>query len=92
MALKRWGLRGKAGHTGVQRLDQALLNLGATDSEVLVTLPPSANWGVVVGEEVSVGKEEGNEKRKRKKRCGETKKGMENRRGRGQKGWEVPRR
>lgn len=62
MALKRWGLRGKAGHTGVQRLDQALLNLGATDSEVLVTLPPSANWGVVVGEEVSVGKEEGNEK------------------------------
>ena len=75
MALKRWGLRWKADHTGVQRLDQALPNLGTTDSEDLVTPPPSANGGVVVGEEVSVVKEEGNEKRDRK-RWGENKKGM----------------
>lgn len=75
MALKRWGLRWKAGHSGVQRLDQALPNLGTTDSEALVTLPPSANGGVVVGEKVSVVKEEGNEKRERK-RCGGSKKGM----------------
>ena len=53
VALKRWGLRWKAGHTGVQRLDQALPNLGTTDSEALVTLPPSTNGGVVVGEEVT---------------------------------------
>ena len=80
MALKRWGLRWKAGHTGVQRLDQALPNLGTTDSEALVTLPPSTNGGVVVGEEVSVVKEEGNEKRDRK-RLGENKKGMEEQKG-----------
>lgn len=40
-----------------------------------MTLPPSANWGVVVGEEVSVGKEEGNEKRKRKRGVGRPRKG-----------------
>lgn len=71
---------------------EALPNLGTTDSEALVTLPPSANGGVVVGEKVSVVKEEGNEKRERGRGVGGARKGWENRRGRGRKGWEVPRR
>ena len=71
---------------------EALPNLGTTDSEALVTLPPSANGGVVVGEKVSVVKEEGNEKRERGRGAGGARKGWENRRGRGRKGWEVPRR